>query len=106
MSFLADPPLLYVTGRAAGGRVPFKALAPPVLAVFWLTGAGFYRNAGWTRPFMRFLPGRDGRDFMWTSGILPIEHDKRRRRRRFDRMALAAFATYPLYLWLGTLGRR
>ena len=106
MSFLIDPPLLIATGAAAGDRVPMKKLAPPVLAAFWGVGAGLYRNAEWTKPFMRVLPGRDGRDFMWTSGVLPLRHDKRRDRAKWDKRALAAFATYPVFLWLGTRAAR
>ena len=106
MSFLIDPPLLFATGAAAGKRVPMKRLAPPVLGVFWWAGAAFYRNAAWTKPLMRVLPGRDGRDFMWTTGVLPIPHGKRRERGKWDRRALAVFATYPIYLWLGTRASR
>ena len=106
MSFLIDPPLLVATGATAGRRVPMKKLAPPVLAVFWGTSAALYRNAAVVKPLMRVLPGRDGRDFMWTSGVLPIRHDKRRERAKWDKRALAIFATYPLFLWLGTRAAR
>jgi len=106
LSFLIDPPLLVATGAAAGDRVPLKRLAPPVLAVFWGTGAAFYRDAAWTKPFMRFLPGRDGRDFMWTTGVLPITHAKKRERAKWDKRAVAMFATYPFFLWLGTRATR
>lgn len=83
-----------------------KSLAPAVLAAFWGTGAAFYRNARWTEPFMRVLPGRDGRDFMWTTGLLQLPHDRRRERASWDRRALAVFATYPIFLWLGTRATR
>ena len=106
MSFLVDPPLLFATGAAAGGRVPVKRLAPPVLALFWSVGVSLYRNAAWTRPFMAYLPGRDGRDFMWTTGVLPIAHDKRRARATWDKRAVAVFAAYPIFLWLGTRATR
>jgi hypothetical protein len=106
LSFLVDPPLLVATGAAAGRRVPMRRLAPPVLAVFWATGAALYRNTAISRPFMRLLPGRDGRDFMWTSGVVPVPHAKRRQRAKWDRRALAIFATYPFFLWLGTRAAR
>lgn len=102
MSFLIDPPLLVATGATTRGRLP----AAPVIATFWAVGGAFYRNAEWTKPLMRFLPGRDGRDFMWTTGVLPIRHDKRRERAKWDRRALAVFATYPIFLWLGTRATR
>ena len=100
MSCLLDPPLLYASGRLSPGRAADAA----TVGVFIGTGIAFYRNASWTRPFMRFLPGRDGRDFMWTTGVLPLRHW--RRRPLFDKFAVAVFATYPVWLWLGTLGRR
>ena len=102
MSFLLDPPLLYASGRLSPGRAADAA----TVGVFIGTGIGFYRGAPWTQPFMRFLPGRDGRDFMWTTGILPLPHSQRRRRPLFDKLAVAVFATYPIWLWLGTRGRR
>lgn len=106
LSFLVDPPLLFATGAAAGDRVPLRRLAPPVLALFWGASGALYVNARWTRPLMKVLPGRDGRDFMWTTGVLPIPHTKRRERRAWDRRALAIFATYPIFLWLGTRATR
>ena len=106
LSFLIDPPLLVAAGAAAGDRIPMKHLAPPVIGTFWAVSAGLYVNARWTKPLMRFLPGRDGRDFMWTNGILPIPHAKRRERAKWDRRALAIFATYPFFLWLGTRATR
>jgi hypothetical protein len=106
LSFLIDPPLLVATGATAGRRVPLRRLAPPVLAMFWATGAALYLNAAVSRPFIRLLPGRDGRDFMWTSGVLPIPHARRRERRKWDQRAVAVFATYPFFLWLGTRAAR
>ena len=81
-------------------------LAPPVLALFYGVSAALYVNASWTKPFMRVLPGRDGRDFMWTSGVLTLPHAKRRERAKWDKRALAVFATYPIFLWLGTRAAR
>ena len=106
MSFLVDPPLLFATGAVAGKHVGLRRLTPPVLAVFWGVSAALYVNAAWTRPLTRVLPGEDGRDFMWTNGILPIPHDRRRQRRKWDRRAVAVFATYPIFLWLGTRAAR
>ena len=84
MSFLLDPPLLYASGRLSPGRAADAA----TVAVFIGTGIGFYRDAPWAQPFMRFLPGRDGRDFMWTTGVLPLPHSQRRRRPLFDKLAV------------------
>jgi hypothetical protein len=101
VSFLLDPPLLYASGRLS----PSRAVDVATVGVFIGTGIGLYSDAGWTRPFMRMLPGRDGRDFMWTTGVLPLPHDKRRKRALFDKLAIAVFATYPVWLWLGTRAR-
>jgi hypothetical protein len=43
---------------------------------------------------------------MWTTGVVPIAHDTRRDRAKWDRRALAVFATYPIFLWLGTRATR
>ena len=102
MSFLLDPPLLYASGRVS----PNRATDAATVAIFIGASAAFYRNARWTRPFMRYLPGRDGRDYMWTTGVLPVPHARHGRRQRFDRLAVALFAIYPVWLWLGTRGRR
>jgi hypothetical protein len=102
VSFLLDPPLLYASGRVS----PNRAADAATVGAFIGIGIGFYRNARWARPFLRALPGRDGRDFMWTTGVLPLPHAKRGRRALFDKLAFAVFATYPIWLWLGTRGRR
>lgn len=103
MSFLIDPPWLYANGRAIGALAPpgrKLPLAAATMAVFWGVSIPLYRNARWTRPLMRVFPGRDGRDFMVNSGVLCLDH--RRDRRRTDRIAAAIFASYPIWLWLGT----
>ncbi|MFL5884913.1 MAG: hypothetical protein ACJ77M_07575 [Thermoleophilaceae bacterium] len=109
MSFLADPTLLYANGRAyahlapesAQGRAA-KAAGAATLAVFVTTGIAFLADHPWTRPFSRALGYRSGREFM--SGF-PIP--ARRSPELPDGVAVAAFATYPLWLWLGwDSGRR
>ena len=87
MSFLLDPPLLYASGRVS----PNRATGAATVGVFVGTGIGFYRNASWTRPLIR---------------LLPLPHGERGRRALFDKLAVAVFATYPIWLWLGTRGRR
>jgi hypothetical protein len=102
VSLLADPPLLFAHGEAYARLVPRArpgAPAAAVLAVFWGTSVSLYLNARWTRPLWRFLPGRDGRDFMVNFPGLHV--DTRRAGPRMHTLAAAVFATYPLWLWLG-----
>jgi hypothetical protein len=80
-------------GRAAG------VAAAGTLATFLGVGASLYSNAGFTRPLWPLLPGRDGRDFMVNFPLLRV--DTRRAGGRLHAAAVAAFATYPLWLWLG-----
>ena len=106
MSFLIDPPLLLGSGaayaRADGPRPELAGAA--TTAVFWAAGAAFYRNHAWTVPISRLFGSRDGQDFMINSGVLDIQYTPRARRTHFA--ALAAFATYPAWFFLGwTLAR-
>ena len=102
MSLLADPPLLFANGEAYARLAPHRtprAAAVAVIALFWGVSIPLYLNARWTRPLWRFLPGRDGRDFMVNFPGLRV--DTRRLGRRTHVLAALVFATYPLWLWLG-----
>ena len=106
MSFLIDPPLLLASGAAyARADAPRPELAgAATTAVFWAAGAAFYRNHPLTVPISRLFGSRDGQDFMINSGVLGIRY--RPRARRTHLAALAAFATYPAWFFLGwTLAR-
>jgi hypothetical protein len=107
VSFLTDPPWLYANGRAYARIAPesaqggtAKLAGAATIAAFLAGGLGFYLDHPWTRPFTRALGYRSGREFMFTFP-LPL------RREMPDAVAAAAFATYPLWLWLGwDSGRR
>ena len=106
MSFLLDPPLLYASGEAYGRLAPESAqggvavaAGAATLAVFVGTSASLYANRAWTRPLVRLVRARDGRDWMLNSGVLRLPY--RRVGARTHLAAAAAFATYPLWLWLG-----
>jgi hypothetical protein len=109
VSFLTDPTLLYANGRAYAELAPesaqggaAKAAGVATLAVFVTTGVGFLADHPWTRWFSRALGYRSGREFMFG---FPIP--ARRVRELPDAAAAVAFATYPLWLWLGwDRGRR
>jgi hypothetical protein len=99
MSFLVDAPWLYANGRALGAVIEEErtrtAVAAATMASFWAVSVSLYRDAGWTRPLLKVLPGDSGRDFMVNSGV--FRFDPRRR----PALHALIFATYPLWLWLG-----
>jgi hypothetical protein len=109
VSFLTDPPWLYANGRAyarlapesAQGRTA-KAAAAATIATFLAGGLAFYLDHPWTRPLTRSLGYRNGREFMFG---FPLPAPPARELP--DALGAAAFATYPLWLWLGwDSGRR
>jgi hypothetical protein len=112
LSLLADPPLLFANGEAYARLAPraaqdggARAAGAAVLALFWGVSVSLYLNARWTRPLWPLLPGRDGRDFMVNFPGLHV--DTRRSGPRLHALAVAVFATYPAWLWLGWAhGRR
>jgi hypothetical protein len=113
MSFLVDPPWLFVNGRAYARAAPeevqggtAKLAAAACLAAYWGVGASLYLNASYTRPLWPLLPARDGRDFMVNFPGLHV--DTRRRTGALDIAAATILGVvYPLALWLGwDSGRR
>lgn len=112
MSFLIDPPWLYANGEAYARLAPESAQGRKAaaagaltLAVFYGVSVSLYLNLPWTRPLWRFIPGRDGRDWMINSGVLRF--DARRPSTRTHALSALVFATYPLWLLLGyRRGRR
>jgi hypothetical protein len=102
MSFLIDPPWLYVNGRVLAATAPPEKRAPlaaGTVAVFLITSVGLYLNARWTRPIWRLCRARSGRDWMLNSGVLNIDADRAGTPTHL--LSGALFATYPLWLWLG-----
>lgn len=109
MSFLYDPPALVATGSAIGRRVPEggpeRLAETAVLAVFLGTSVALYRDDAWTRPLVRLLRARSGRDWMLNSGI--TDFDEVDPPQATHRVAAVLFATYPLWLrWGIRRGRR
>jgi hypothetical protein len=109
VSFLTDPALLYANGRAYAELAPERAqgrgakvAAAATLATFLGTGVALLADHPWTRPFTRALGYRSGRQFMFG---FPFPSPPARELP--DALAVAAFATYPVWLWLGwDRGRR
>ena len=109
VSFLTDPPWLYANGQAyarlapesAQGRIA-KVVGAGTVATFVGGSLAFYLDHPWTRPVTRALGYRSGRDFMFG---FPLPRPPRRDLP--DAVAVAAFATYPFWFWLGwDRGRR
>lgn len=111
MSFLIDPPWLYVTGRAYGRLMPdgqrpaARALGKATAGVFLVTSISLYLDRPWTRRIWEACGAQSGRDWMLRSGVLPIDY--RRAGPRTHAISAALFLTYPLWLKLGERrGRR
>ena len=109
MSFLADPPLLVVSGAAIERLAPDEGAAArasaAVLGTFLVTSGALYVNAPWIRPFWEACRAETGRDWMLNSGVFRFDH--RRAGWPTHLLGLAIFATYPRWLRLGRqLARR
>jgi hypothetical protein len=106
MSFFADPVLLFVDGEAHARALPESAQGGAATALGALSvaatlaaGIGSYLDQPWAKPLWRPFGAKSGLDFMlgW-----PVAHGRRRRRSaRSDAVAVAVFASYPLWWWLG-----
>ena len=101
MSFLIDPPLLYLNGEAYARAAPRQAplLSALTVAVFWVVSGALYLNQAWTRPLWRLCRARSGRDWMINSGVLRV--DERGAGAGMHVLAVVIFATYPLWIALG-----
>ena len=107
MSFLADPPLLYVAGRAIAhepDRGRRRLLAGAALGVFYGVSIPLYLEQRWIRPFWRILGARGGRDFMLNSNVLRLDADAAGPRTHVVAAVLFA-VTYPLALAAGMKAR-
>jgi hypothetical protein len=112
MSFLLDPPLLVAAGVAIERLVDDGEVADRA-ALATLTGFLGVSVPLWLdartpvlRPIWRPFGTSGPREFMVTSGVLPLSVPERLRPRH-HLIAATVFATYPLALALGRrLGRR
>lgn len=103
MSFLIDPPWLYVNGRLIGATAPSEhrtRLQAATMALFWGVSIPTYLNRRWTRPIWRPFRAASGRDFMINSGVLRLPHERLGGRGHL--ISAMIFLTYPFWLWLGT----
>jgi hypothetical protein len=107
MSFALDPPLLVVSGvlierNVASDRRDVAEAA--VLGVFFGGSFGLYNNVPGLGVLWRPFRARNGRDFMWNSGVFGVNTAEAGW--PLHAAAGAIFATYPLFIKLGRrLGR-
>lgn len=108
MSFLFDPPLLFAAGVLIERRLPAgrrDLVEAATLGVFFGGSFGLYHNVPGLGALWRPFRARNGRDFMWNSGVFGVRTEK------LDWPMHAAaggiFATYPFFIKMGRrLGRR
>jgi hypothetical protein len=107
MSFLFDPPMLVASGVLIERGLPVEqrdAAEAATLGVFFGGSFGLYNNVPGLGVLWRPFRARNGRDFMWNSGVFSVQTDELGP--RMHALAGAIFATYPFFLKLGRrLGR-
>jgi hypothetical protein len=108
MSFLLDPPLLLASGLLIERRLPEDqrdAVEAATLGVFFGGSFGLYNNVPGLGILWRPFRARNGRDFMWNSGVFAVKTE--RAQWPLHAAAAAIFATYPFYIKLGRkIGRK
>jgi hypothetical protein len=107
MSFLLDPPLLVASGAVIERSLPAEqrdAAEAATLGVFFGGSFGLYNNVPGLGLLWRPFRARNGRDFMWNSGVFGVKTEQLDW--RMHATAGAIFATYPFFIKLGRrLGR-
>ncbi|MGE2817011.1 hypothetical protein ACQI5H_17980 [Mycobacterium heidelbergense] len=107
MSFVLDPPLLVASGMLIERNVPSDrrdVAEAAVLGVFFGGSFGLYNNVPGLGILWRPFRARNGRDFMWNSGVFGVNTAEARW--PLHAAAGAIFATYPFFIKLGRrLGR-
>jgi hypothetical protein len=102
VSFLLDPPLLFVSGALIERRLPSdrRDLAEAAtLGVFFGGSFGLYNNVPGLGVLWRPFRADNGRDFMWNSGVFSVNTTEARW--PLHAAAGAIFATYPFFIKLG-----
>ena len=111
MSFALDPPLLVASGVLIERNLPSdrrNVAEAAVLGVFFGGSFGLYNNVPGLGVLWRPFRARNGRDFMWNSGIFGMNTASETGEARWPLHAAAGaiFATYPFFIKLGRrLGR-
>ncbi|MEA2449806.1 MAG: hypothetical protein QOG63_1738 [Thermoleophilaceae bacterium] len=109
VSVVVDPPSLLASGELYARALPESAqgglataAGATAVALYWGAAAAFWFDHPATVPLRKSLGYRSGREFMLR---FPLPERGRREQRRSglrdDAIAVAALASYPLWLWLG-----
>jgi hypothetical protein len=108
VSFLLDPPLLFASGVLIERVLPRErreVAEAATLGVFFGGSFGLYNNVPGLGVLWRPFRARNGRDFMWNSGVFGV--NTKEADWPLHAAAGGIFATYPFFLKLGRkLGRR
>lgn len=102
MSFLLDPPLLFASGVLIERRLPADrrdVAEAATLGVFFGGSFGLYNNVPGLGVLWRPFRARNGRDFMWNSGVFAVNTTKGGW--PLHAAASVIFATYPFFIKLG-----
>ena len=102
MSFLLDPPLLFASGVLIERALPRErreVAEAATLGVFFGGSFGLYTNVPGLGLLWRPFRARNGRDFMWNSGVFGV--DTKAAGWPLHAAAGGIFATYPFYIKLG-----
>ncbi|MEE2854327.1 MAG: hypothetical protein VX424_16950 [Actinomycetota bacterium] len=102
MSFLLDPPLLMASGALIERHVPpdrRDVAEAAVLGIFFGGSFGLYHDVPGLGLLWRPFRARNGRDFMWNSGVFGV--DTAKAGWPLHAAAAAIFATYPLFIKIG-----
>jgi hypothetical protein len=103
VSFLLDPPLLVTAGAAIERFVADQRLARTletgVATAFVAGSTAIYLESPAFRRVWESFGEPSGRDFMWNSGVLEVEHEGRGP--GVHVLAAGILATYPLWVRLG-----
>ncbi|OBH51339.1 hypothetical protein A5687_10575 [Mycobacterium mantenii] len=102
MSFLLDPPLLMASGALIERHVPPErrdVAEAAVLGIFFGGSFGLYNNVPGLGLLWRPFRARNGRDFMWNSGVFKVNTAEGGW--PLHAAAAAIFATYPFFIKMG-----
>ena len=107
MSFLLDPPLLFASGVLIERGLPEErrdVAEAATLGVFFGGSFGLSHNVPGLGVLWRPFRARNGRDFMWNSGVFGVNTAEASW--PLHAAAGAIFATYPFFIKFGRrLGR-
>ncbi|BBY39242.1 hypothetical protein MMAN_33760 [Mycobacterium mantenii] len=102
MSFLLDPPLLMASGALIERHVPpdrRDVAEAAVLGIFFGGSFGLYNNVPGLGLLWRPFRARNGRDFMWNSGVFKVNTAEGGW--PLHAAAAAIFAAYPFFIKMG-----